>query len=392
MNYENNSNIKPLDEYLKDIKSRNIKLSKILPGLDKTIENVSSYDELYKKLIEEPYYLANELINKKNNLSRNSISDQQVQRVLIFNSTDNMKKNNEEKSISPINQDKTIFFSNVKNTLAPNNDDIMNLINNCKNIEKVIEKKKNQTDLIETRIQNNLNKIKEFENLQLEFVEQKHEINDKLKDIKSLVRQYDEKLERLNEVVNSRIQRDRDNLGNTINNITTRPDEVTRRDENIQINDETRSKLYDYINIDNPGRYDKSMSNLSMEPKLEEAVMYWKNKNYDKIEGLSLEKSYDLICQVLRDKDKEIDRLKKEFKNYEKIKNENQQKNIDIIHLLAEIETLKIKLQDYDAAMVHSKMVEDKIDKIMNENCVLYKENSRLRLRLEEGKFLKSKL
>ena len=88
----NNNNLKPLENYLNDIKSRNIKFGEMIPELSKTVENISNYDDLYKKLIEESYYICNELLKNREFQDKESFDCKNIERALKFSSND--KDNN----------------------------------------------------------------------------------------------------------------------------------------------------------------------------------------------------------------------------------------------------------------------------------------------------------
>jgi len=145
------NNLKPLDDYIKDLENRNFKFSEVIPNLQNTLTNVSSYDDLYKKLIDESYFICNELVNKRSvkslhtrNIpsSTENIKDKHeinnnVNRALFFQSSDNLTNKNlkkeKEKSemlspiIKPPDQSKSYFCSATDKKIV-NNAYVNNLV------------------------------------------------------------------------------------------------------------------------------------------------------------------------------------------------------------------------------------------------------------------------
>jgi hypothetical protein len=253
-------NLKPLDEYLEGLKSRNSKFASVLPDFQKTFQNVASYDDLYKKLIEESYYICSELVKGKvpqapKGRTRNgpSIAEKEelsnnINRALIFQSNENINnqgENKKESLLSPINKipndnksyfystnrfyntdvkDKTEFQNNIYFSTQPNNQsfnktlrhnkskyssnnlnkemansDILLLINNAKEIEKMIEKEDpiNKIENFENKITDNLLKLDELRKNEINLVENKILIEKKLSDVGMLCKQFEEKFNKL---------------------------------------------------------------------------------------------------------------------------------------------------------------------------------------------------
>lgn len=84
--------LKPLENYLKDIKSRNSRFKEKIPELGKTVEGISNYDDLYKKLIEESYYICNELLKTRDFQDKESFEGNNVERALKFSSNEQDNK------------------------------------------------------------------------------------------------------------------------------------------------------------------------------------------------------------------------------------------------------------------------------------------------------------
>jgi hypothetical protein len=441
MSNENTLRIKPLTDYLQDIKSRNFKFNNVIPGLDKQFENISNYDELYKKLIEESYFLCNELITKKNN-SRNINNNERdltsgVERHLIFNSSDNLKpkpkyEQENNKNISPIGpyENKSIFFSGAKGGNGPqvNSEDILYLINNCKEIENLLEEQNGKIrENYDTKLQDNLKQLERFKTYaELEYVENKHELEGKLNEIKALSRQFDERVDRFNEYIET--------CKNTIPSMTTGGTYDNRRtaygsdyrgEDGINNPFQERSKLadinnylntikssgnvvnqptnttkkgvFDYIYTDSPRdsnvmqQKKKELSglinNLFIDERVPEALELWKQLGYEALDGISPEKCCDLLSYIVRHKDKEIDACYKKIDKLEKTLNDHSQKNADIIRLMAEVESYKLKVNDIEHFLYQLSVAESKMEKLINENSLLYKENKRLKLLVEEYEY-----
>jgi signal transduction histidine kinase len=443
MNTENNNSIKPLNEYLKDIKSRNFKFNEILPNLDKQFEKVASYDDLYKKLIEESYYLCNELITKKNhsrNLNNNGDKDlpnSNVERHLIFNSTDNLKpkpKNYEQennKNISPINnyENKSLFFSNAKNPPQVVNEDMAYLINNCREIESLLEEQNDKIrEEYESKLDNNLKQLERFKTYtELDYLENRHELDTKLSEIKALTRQFDERVDKFNEYIDTckttnnfgmstyggtyfepvkrLTSNNMTNFGGLLSMNNNLQDGTKLVDVNNYLDTMKSSmgdagrKIFDYIYTDvgvdsNVSQHRKKemsgiINDLFAESKVEEATDLWKQMGYEKIEGISLEKCYDLLNYIVRQKDKEIFNLKQKIEKLDRNMEDQAQKDRDIIKLLAEVESYKLKIKEGENCFFQLSVMDNKMNKLIYENSLLYKENRRLKLLIEEYERIK---
>ena len=182
----NNNNLKPLENYLNDIKSRNIKFGEMIPELSKTVENISNYDDLYKKLIEESYYICNELLKNREFQDKESFDCKNIERALKFSSND--KDNN--KIFNSTNKklilDSAFYYNQGNQELNKNNqiisyentfrkDDNREVFeNNIDEIKKSLPNTENLKFLTE-----NENKIKTSKNMSLFSTEKHNKSNNK---------------------------------------------------------------------------------------------------------------------------------------------------------------------------------------------------------------------
>lgn len=288
--------LRPLEEYVRKIKIRNQIFGKVLNGLDKTLEDVKNYDEMFNKLIDETYYIFNEFSSLLNNHEKevDKSNSNNVERALIFSSSENIGNNNKKtrnlnnglpeayknEILSPIvkSEDKSGFYTNLKNKESENKHfkslikatnpirnsseitlqakDLVFLISNSKNIEREIlnQNPVNKIDMIEESLKNKISKIENLEKDKMFLIESKQDINLKVNEINSLISQYDEKHFKLQENILqhlntcSSLNSNRNNYNNNNN------DNILNSDFHVinsRLNEETGTNNYYKYNQDN---------------------------------------------------------------------------------------------------------------------------------------------
>lgn len=584
------NNLKPLDEYLKDLKSRNSQFAEIIPDLQKTVLNISSYDDLYKKLIEESYYICNELAKGKEDAgatqisSRNPPKDEEkedlcknINRALLFQSNENVNKiNKEQELLSPINkhvnENKSYFYSTTNrfnntdykdkkelnladpnfNTLTNNkkhqndkresqnipnfinviqerdnninqsndkltttpviknssyliandtnkikektnnyenqnqnlynsnsiplfkNDDIGYMINNMREIEKLLEKDDpiQKIENFENKISVNLMKIEEQKRQEFDILENKKEIEKSIDDLNLLYKQFEFKFEKLDEYIeiakniptnmndNFKFSENYDNSQNmqifdnqkNINHFSKQTDYIdnfnrnrintlhsiteekrcstnnsdsryNRNKSHFNNNQEIR-EIKDYIipsenqetlerntaasnndfsmytqsafansfnyNI-TPREYSQQINSLFANSQIKEASDIWKKFNYLNFEGTSLQRSYEMLMFITRLKDKEIEYLNKKLNQNEEKLVDMKRKDTEIVELFAQLEMYKNKVKSANNKNLDCLKFEDKINNLTKENSMLYKENVRLKVLMQQENYLSNK-
>jgi hypothetical protein len=588
------NNLKPLDEYLKDLKSRNSQFAEIIPDLQRTVLNVSSYDDLYKKLIEESYYICNELAKGKEDpgvthlTSRNPPKDPEkedmyknINRALIFQSNENFNKlNREQELLSPIikppDENKSYFYSttnrfnntdvkeknelnstaqnfntftntkkslidkresnyipnfnnivqkrdsnlnistaklnptpvnknssyiianqlnqikeNTNNNENPNlntrnlipafqNDDIAFMINNMREIEKLLEKDDpvNKIENFENKISLNLMKLEEQHRQEFDILETKKEIEKNIDDLNLLYKQFECKFEKLDEYLEivknipTKVDENLNNLENldniqnlqntqildnqnkfnnftkftrqsdylhnfntnTINTLhSITPDKTFNSNfSNSRLNpnksylnkNQEIKEIKDYIipsenqetiekntaasnndysmysqstygnsfnNTITPREYSQKINSLFANSQIKEASDIWRRFNYLNFEGTSLQRSYEMLMYITRLKDKEIEYLNRKISLNEEKLLDMKRKDAEIVELFAQLETYKNKVKVTNSKINDNQKYEDKINNLMKENNMLYKENVRLKVLIQQENYLSNK-
>jgi hypothetical protein len=495
--------LKPLEDYLKDIHSRNMKYGKIFPYLDKTVENISTYDELYKKLIEESYLMCSELYTAKAGGNSNTINieesyninpnvnenpepdNDRVKKALIFKSTESINPQNSKTRnnanneflyeggggggnihniISPIikqyNPDnKSGFYSTNKfnNTdsknalkkvdMAPSNtnkvnnnipkekifanEEMLYLINNSKEIEHLLIKDETveKIEIFENRIQRGIRKAEEIEHMQLEIIENRQDIDLKTKEITKLLNQFNERFGKLDEYMGyiqcEEIRDSREGGGENLNrsNVYSCKSQPRETVENNYIysnteegtTDRTRlnfshqhpqnnsfhnpkmnqyTSLSDRLLNDSKERLNvKDMSSkinsLFANYKLKDACELWKTIGYCKFETTSLERSFEMLQQIIKLKDREIEILTQRIKQFEVKEMDIKKKDAEIVELFAELEVYKGKMKNMNEKTNSLQIIEHKMSVLIKENSLLFKENAKLKMLLQQEKYLK---
>lgn len=136
----------------------------------------------------------------------------------------------------------------------------------------------------------------------------------------------------------------------------------------------------------------KQINKLFAEEKISEAIELWKKYDYCLFEGMSLDRSYEMMYQITKIKDRDIDKLIKKVDKLLKIKSENSKKDTEIIELVAEVEGLKYKLSEMEIQMHKNKVVQTQMTEIQSENSALFKENIKLRRLLEQERYFNSRV
>ena len=158
-------------------------------------------------------------------------------------------------------------------------------------------------------------------------------------------------------------------------------------EEKKNLEDKIFTNKNNVINLENS----KIINLLFSQEKVPEAIEQWRKYNYLKFDGMSYERSYEMMAQITKIKDRDIEKLLKKIENFNQIKNENSKKNIDIIELIAEIESMKYKISDLENEVGKNKILENKFNKISLENSLLYKENIKLKAILDQERYFNNK-
>ena len=558
----NNNNLKPLENYLNDIKSRNIKFGEMIPELSKTVENISNYDDLYKKLIEESYYICNELLKNREFQDKESFDCKNIERALkfssndkdnnkIFNSTNKklildsafyynqgnqeLNKNNQiisyentfrkddnrevfENNIDEIkkslpntenlkflteNENKIKTSKNMslfstekhnnrnnkpvkfKDILSPiymqqeqNNekdtknlisDELLLLVNSSKNIEHMLstDNPLSKIDIFESEITNELNKLSDIEFNQNSLIESKKGLEIKMNDLNDLFYNFQEhflKFENLtnnyqmtttatasnrnfcencynNNVANNNsglgFQKIRDTKNSILkddellfNNYNSLSHSVNKQNDsfsnphimNHQYYNTVDNNSFPNYNINkesierNLNQSNKSISeqkpkeensikekngnhknfymisdqinNLFVKNKFNEAVNLWKKYNYEVLENCSIERTNEMHILALKLRDKELEKVPNILKLNESLSKEMTKKNFEMFELFGELELLKDKIRNYEFQLSNLQNIENKVQTIISENSILYRENIKIKTLLEQEQLL----
>lgn len=513
--------IKPLDSYISELKSRNMVLGKVIPALDKTVENVATYDDLYKRLIDESYLICNELVNTRN-LHSGQNSDRElekvglggnVERALIFSSMENINKQNEKTRNSanlltvpkiqkfspntntntnnyntanklspiPVPDNKSGFYSNMKNLntegkpyLQMSNyenaksgkndfqtdknplfmhDDFMLLIKSAKEIEKTIEENNpvKKLEQCESKINRQIRKVEDVEKIQSSLVEDKQEINFRLNEMNSLLAQFEERFNKLDEYMTIKrkniqdvgplmstsegtIGLDYDTYLNPNINIPTNNDTKLKEQNktftypeksnystnpenylktwqtrsNIKIKEEAegeeenqensnqnnvRSKYYTINSRDSvlTTELTRQINSLFSEGKISQAGNLWKEVGYDKFRETTYDRSYEMLVQLVKFKDRELALLEKKGRSFDDMRKEASQKDAEMVELFAELEYCKNTLKSMDYLSKTNAKSEQRIANLIQENAILYKDNVKLKTLLQRQSYFQQR-
>jgi hypothetical protein len=134
----------------------------------------------------------------------------------------------------------------------------------------------------------------------------------------------------------------------------------------------------------------KLINKFFKEEKIKEAIEIWKRLDYGRFEGMSLERSYEMISQITKIKDKDIEKLIKKLSKYNEMQVENNKKDTEIIDLVGEVESFKYKIIEMENKNVNFKNLGNKIEEIKNQNSFLFKENVKLRTLLDQERYFNS--
>jgi len=134
----------------------------------------------------------------------------------------------------------------------------------------------------------------------------------------------------------------------------------------------------------------KIINKFFQDEKIAEAIDIWKRFDYGRFDGMSLERSYEMMTQITKIKDKDIDNLLKKLRKFKKLQKEDKMKDTEIIELVAEVESLKYKIQEMENKIGNSKNLGKKMEDLEKQNSFLFKENIKLRTLLEQERYFNS--
>ncbi len=553
----NDNQLKPLENYLDDIKSRNTRFGEKIPELVKTVENVYNYDELYKKLIEESYYICNELMKSRDYQDRDSFEGNNTDKAIKFSINENDHKINN--TMNPITKQDSLFNSNrqnkkynpsnqscsfdvndnksllsgkkfqsdfqenkslarvesVKNKIFTQNkaknevnkifnedkynlnyssnnpisvkefknksqpiaeednkdakngvspEELTILINCSKQIENLLatENPIHKIDIFESEISKDMKKLNDIEINQHNLIETKHSLDIKMKDLNDLFYNFQEhfmKFESLannhqapskiqnidnfvcvnckkkNELKNNNISligvnnskenhnsnlRDTEAFSNTFspreynqfiksfaanriyspnvdNSLTmNRNDAATFMSDNIRFNQNYLNNMAKNNMRDSELQEDRNQSsisdninNLFFDNRFNDAISLWKKYNYQVLDNCSFERTIELLNITLRVKDKEIEKLSQLSKLNENLQKEVKSKNMEIVELFADQELTRSKIKEYEFLKSNMQNLEKRVQSLVNENSILYKENVKMKTLIEQEETLR---
>ena len=119
--------------------------------------------------------------------------------------------------------------------------------------------------------------------------------------------------------------------------------------------------------------------------EIKESVDTWKKINFSPLENCSFERSYEMLAQILKIKDRENEVIKRKICNLENINQENKKKDTEIVQLFAQLEFFRNKSQRLESDCLELERLKTRNTNIINENSLLYKENVRLKMLLKEA-------
>jgi len=554
----NDNQLKPLENYLDDIKSRNTRFGEKIPELVKTVENVYNYDELYKKLIEESYYMCNEVMKSRDYQDRESFEGNNIEKALKFSIYENEHKinntsnpvpkqdsafssNRQNKKYNPFNQscsfdvndnksllsgkkfqsdfqeNKSIakvesvknkifiqnkakndvhkifneekinlnYSSNIpisvkesKNKSKPleeednkdakngvNQEELTILINCSKQIENLLatENPIHKIDIFEGEISKDMKKLNDIEINQHNLIESKHSLDIKMKDLNDLFYNFQEHFMKFESLANNYQGTDKNqNIDNFVcvnckkknelknNNISSigvnnlskenynsnlreteafsnslsprdynqfiksftgnrifspnvessltmnRNDAATFMSDNIKFNQNNMNNMTHNNLRDSELKEDRNQSsvsdninNLFFDNRFNDAINLWKKYNYQVLDNCSFERTIEMLNIAMRIKDKEIEKLSQLTKINENLQKEVKSKNLEIVELFADQELTKSKLKEYEFKLSNLQNLEKKVQSLVNENSILYKENVKMKTLIEQEETLR---
>jgi len=134
----------------------------------------------------------------------------------------------------------------------------------------------------------------------------------------------------------------------------------------------------------------KLINKFFKEEKIAEAIEVWKRLDYGCFKGMSLERSFEMMAQITKIKDKDLEKLMRKSNKFTKVQAESSKKDTEIIELVGEVESLKYKILEMESQIGNYKNYERRIDEIKSENSLLFKENVKLRTLLEQERYFNS--
>ena len=140
-----------------------------------------------------------------------------------------------------------------------------------------------------------------------------------------------------------------------------------------------------------PREYSQQINSLFANSQIKEASDIWKKFNYLNFEGTSLQRSYEMLMYITRLKDKEIEYLNKKLNQNEEKLVDMKRKDTEIVELFAQLEMYKNKVKSANNKNLDCLKFEDKINNLTKENSMLYKENVRLKVLMQQENYLSNK-
>lgn len=333
--------------------------------ISKLIKSNQKRDYENNNLSNNTREFSNEIINKKN---INSLNDS---KELIANSRTMRSILRSTKHDSDLNNNNNTN-KNIKNTLNETRN-----INNS-NLTKVqrilydLENIKNRTINSNTTTFNKTNKTCKTNKKSVLI----YNFNNK----KNFNNTTDKNSKYYNSNYHSEYDFDEDVNVDEIENDNADEDEENECDSNNKTYYKTNKT---FIDLDNSKRINKFFK----EEKIVEAIEIWKRYDYKRFDGMSFDRSYEMISQITKIKDKDIEKLKKKLAGFDEIKNESIKKDTEIIELVAEVESYKYKILEMENKFSNFKFFDNKMNELKKQNEKLYKENIHLKLVLDQERY-----
>lgn len=133
----------------------------------------------------------------------------------------------------------------------------------------------------------------------------------------------------------------------------------------------------------------ENINNLFFDNRFNDAINLWKKFNYQILENCSFERTIELLNIALRIKDKEIDKLSQLSKLNDNLHKEVKSKNMEIVELFADQELTRSKMREYEFQLSNLNNLEKKVQSLINENSMLYKQNVKLKTLIEQEETLR---
>lgn len=150
----------------------------------------------------------------------------------------------------------------------------------------------------------------------------------------------------------------------------------------------TTTKNFKPINCDTNVTVNEEISKeinfLISKSKYKEATLLWKTQSYLPLVCYSLNKSFDLLSLLFKLKDKDFNAYSKLNDSYIVLKNQNEIKEKEILHLMALVESLKEEINSLSSVIKERNEKMEYCDNALNEVKKIEKENIYLKYKIKQ--------